>query len=323
MTTEPKIDPIDLTIEDDYANDRLDQALAKLLPEFSRSQLQAWIETGDVLLNGRTTKGKTKVKPGDQVSVRAIRKAQPTYAAEAIPLTIVHEDEDILIINKPVGLVVHPGAGNSSRTLLNALLHHAPSLQHLPRAGILHRLDKDTSGLLVVAKNEAALRSLNHQLKKKTMQREYQAIVTGTLISGGTVDAPIDRHRHQRTRMAVDEMGKPAVTHYRVMEKFRAHTRLKLMLETGRTHQIRVHMAHIRHPIIGDPTYGGRMQLIKNTTPELTEALRGLKRQALHAFALGFNHPRTQEPVRYEIELPDDMSALLVLLREDTKLNKD
>lgn len=323
MTTEPKIHHFDLTIEDEYANDRLDQALAKLLPEFSRSQLQAWIETGDVLLNGHTTKGKTKVKPGDQVTLRAVRKAQPTYAAEAIPLTIVHEDEDILIINKPVGLVVHPGAGNSSRTLLNALLHHAPALQDLPRAGILHRLDKDTSGLLVVAKNDAALRSLNQQLKKKTMQREYQAIVTGPLISGGTVDAPIDRHRHQRTRMAVDEMGKPAVTHYRVMEKFRAHTRLKLMLETGRTHQIRVHMAHIRHPIIGDPTYGGRMQLIKNTTPELTQALRGLKRQALHAFALGFNHPRTKEPVRYEIDLPDDMSALLVLLREDTQKNKD
>jgi 23S rRNA pseudouridine1911/1915/1917 synthase len=316
MTTQP----LHLTIQDN-TDDRLDLALSKLLPDYSRSQLKTWIDAGNVLLNGKPAKGKTKVKFGDQIEVTAIAKPALTYEAENIPLNIVHEDDDVLIINKPAGLVVHPGAGNQTHTLLNALLHHAPNLKHLPRAGILHRLDKDTTGLLVIAKNETALKSLSKQLKDKSMQREYQTIVSGTLVSGGTVDAPIDRHHLQRTRMAVTDTGKTAVTHYRILQKFRAHTHLKLMLETGRTHQIRVHMAHIRHPIIGDPTYGGRMQLMKNTTPELTEALRTIKRQALHAFALGFVHPGTHEDVRYEIALPEDMQTLLKQLKDDTEKN--
>lgn len=321
MTIESNTQALILTVPVECINDRLDLALAKLLPDYSRSQLKNWIDTGNVLLNGKPAKGKLKVKYGDEISLTAVPKPALTYEAQAIPLVIVHEDEDVLILNKPVGLVVHPGAGNPNSTLLNALLHHAPALKHLPRAGILHRLDKDTSGLLVIAKNEAALKNLSHQLKQKTMQREYQAIVSGTLISGGTVDAPIDRHHLQRKRMTVTDTGKHAVTHYRILQKFRAHTHLKLMLETGRTHQIRVHMAHIRHPIIGDPTYGGRMQLMKNTTPLLTQALRNLKRQALHAFALGFTHPGTGEAVRFEIPLPEDMQTLLAALKDDTEKN--
>lgn len=312
---------IELSIPDEAVNERLDQALAKLLPDYSRSQIKNWIDTGNILLNGHPAKPKVKVKYGDQIQITTPQRSELTYRAQAIPLTIIHEDEAILIINKPPGLVVHPGAGNPENTLLNALLHHAPELTRLPRAGILHRLDKDTSGLLVIAKTEEALKNLSLQLKKKTMQREYQAIVTGRLISGGTVDAPIDRHPLQRKRMAVVETGKPAVTHYRVLQKFRGHTHLKLMLETGRTHQIRVHMAHVRHPIIGDPTYGTRMQLLKNTTPELIQLLRALKRQALHAFALGFTHPLTHEEVRFEIPLPNDMEILLAVLKQDTEAN--
>ncbi len=315
--------PIELILTDDVEDDRLDQALAKLLPDYSRSQLQRWIEEGHVTLNHQPTKTKTRVRTGDVVILIPQSKPSLDNKPQAIALNIIHEDEAILILHKPAGMVVHPGAGNQENTMLNALLHHAPELKQLPRAGILHRLDKDTSGLLVVAKTEHALKSLSAQLKKKTMQREYQAIVYGSFISGGTIDAPIDRHHLQRKRMAVVETGKPAVTHYRIAEKFRAHTRLKLMLETGRTHQIRVHLTHIRHPIVGDPTYGARLHLAKNTTPELTSQLRGLKRQMLHAFALGFNHPLTNEPVRYEIDLPDDMKNLLIALRADTERNAE
>ena len=300
-------------------DERLDQALAKLMPEYSRTQVKEWIESGKVLLNNQVVKAKTKVRGGESVSVEVTPKAQPEWKAEAIALTIVHEDDDLIIINKPVGLVVHPGAGNQDSTLLNALLHHCPQLKNLPRAGILHRLDKDTSGLLVIAKTPLALKSLSHQLRKRTLLREYQAVVYGTLISGGTVDAPIERHALQRKRMAVTETGKTAITHFRIAEKFRAHTRLKVRLETGRTHQIRVHMAHIRHPIVGDKTYGGRVQLTKGMSPELVEKMRHFKRQALHAYAIGFTHPTTHEAMRWEIELPEDIHELLVLLREDTR----
>lgn len=311
-----------LVIPEAHADERLDQALAKLLPSYSRSQIQSWIEQGLVLVNGIALKGKTKVKGGETVSVNIVIKPQPEWEAQAIPLTIVHEDEAVLIINKPVGLIVHPGAGNADRTLLNAVLHHAPQLQMLPRAGILHRLDKDTSGLLVIAKTAAALKDLSHQLKERTILREYQALVYGTIISGNTVDAPIDRHPLQRKRMAIVETGRPAVTHYRVAERYRAHTRLKLKLETGRTHQIRVHMSHIRHPIIGDAAYGGRVQLTKGMSQELITCLRQFKHQALHAFALGFVHPLTGEPVHFEIDLPDDMQELIKLLRIDKEENQ-
>ncbi len=298
-------------------HERLDQALAKLLPEYSRTQIQAWIEAGTVRVNGQPVKAKMKVKGGEIIDIEAIAKPQPQWEAQDIPLSIVYEDDALMVINKPAGLVVHPGAGNADQTLLNALLHHTPSLQSLPRAGILHRLDKDTSGLLVIAKTAVALKALSHQLKKRTLLREYQAIVNGKLISGGSIEAPIGRHPLQRKRMAVIETGKPAVTHYRIAEKYRTHTRLTLRLETGRTHQIRVHLAHIHHPIIGDTTYGGRLQLTKGMTPELIETLRQFKRQALHAYALGLTHPVTQEFMRWEAELPEDMKQLIHVLRED------
>ncbi len=302
--------------------ERIDHALAKLLPEYSRTQIKSWIETGAVLVNGSPVKAKTRVTGGELITIQAALKTQPAWEAQAIPLSIVHEDASIMLINKPAGLVVHPGAGNASRTLLNAILHHAPQLGTLPRAGILHRLDKDTTGLLIIAKTPAALQSLSQQLKKRTLSREYKAIVCGSMISGSTINAPIDRHHLQRKKMAVVEGGKTATTHYRIAEKFRHHTLVNVKLETGRTHQIRVHFAHIRHAIIGDPVYGTRIQLTKNMTPELIQYIRQFKRQALHAFALGFKHPETDEDMRFEAEIPEDMQTLIDLLRTDTQLNK-
>jgi 23S rRNA pseudouridine1911/1915/1917 synthase len=314
-----KKDHHSLIIPEANADDRLDQALAKLLPQYSRTQIQEWISAGGVLINGHPAKTKLKVQGGETVTVEAVIKAQPAaWQPQKIPLDIVYEDDDLLIINKPAGLVVHPGAGNADRTLLNALLHHEPQLQYLPRAGILHRLDKNTTGLLVIAKTAAALKDLSHQLKKRTLLREYQAVVYGTMISGGKVDAPIDRHPLQRKRMAVVETGKTAITHYRIAGKFRAHTHLNIRLETGRTHQIRVHMSHIHHPLIGDVAYGGRVRLTKGMTPELIQLLRHFKRQALHAFAIGLTHPSTQEWMRWEVNLPDDMNELLAELADDT-----
>ena len=306
-----------ITIPDECAALRLDQALAKLLPTYSRTQIKEWIDAGSVQINGQAVKAKTKVLGGEVVSLVVTLKPKPQWEAQSIPLSIVYEDDALIIINKPAGLVVHPGAGNMNSTLLNALLHHAPCLQDLPRAGILHRIDKNTTGLLAIAKTQAALRHLSQQLKHHEMHREYQAIVYGDMISGGRVDAPMGRHPHQRKRMAVVEDGKHATTHYRVAAKFRGFTHLTLQLETGRTHQIRVHMSHIRHPLVGDATYGGRVKLTKGMSPELIEVLRHFKRQALHAFALSFNHPVTNEPVRFEAELPDDMQTLIKALKDD------
>jgi 23S rRNA pseudouridine1911/1915/1917 synthase len=306
-----------LIIPPELAGERLDQALAKMVPAYSRTQIQGSIAVGSVLVNNRPAKGNLRLKGGEAITMEMVITPRVDWEAQNIPLQIVHEDNSVIIINKPAGLVVHPGAGNQNSTLLNALLHHAPSLNALPRAGILHRLDKETSGLLAIAKTAEALKSLSSQLKKRTLLREYQAIVYGTMISGGVVDAAIDRHHTQRKSIAVDETGKRAVTHYRVAEKFRAHTRLKLRLETGRTHQIRVHMSHIDHPIVGDVLYGGRVQLTKGMIAPLVQAIRGFKRQALHAFAIGFDHPETDEFMRFEIDLPEDMTRLLEALRED------
>lgn len=317
MTNDNQKINLTLTIPDSHALERVDQALAKLMPDYSRTQIQEWIEANAILINGKPTKAKTKLKGGEHVTVDANIKSQPQWEAQAIPLQIVHEDEALIIINKPVGLVVHPGAGNANSTLLNALLHHSPQLQNLPRAGIIHRLDKNTSGLLIIAKTQSAYKHISKQLKERSILREYQAIVYGTMISGGTVDAPIDRHPIQRKRMAVVDTGKTAITHYRVAEKYRAHTRLNLKLETGRTHQIRVHMLYIRHPIVGDTEYGGRVQLAKGMTPELILALREFKRQALHAFALGLIHPISQEFIRWEIDIPEDMQNLITVLKQD------
>jgi 23S rRNA pseudouridine1911/1915/1917 synthase len=284
----------------------MNQALARLLPQHSRASLQLWIRAERVQVEGRVPRASEKVRGGERVQIIIPQTPAGDWAAEAIPLDIVYEDGDLLVINKPAGLVVHPGAGNPEGTMLNALLHHAPTLNKLARAGIVHRLDKETSGLLVVAKTEPARLDLIEQLKARTLTREYLALVQGLLVAGGTVDAPIGRHTQVRTRMAVNEGGRPAVSHYRIEKKFRAHTLLRVKLESGRTHQIRVHMASIGLPVLGDPVYGGGRSL-----PEA----RGLGRQALHAALLGFTHPTSLERVRFESPLPPDLRALLERLR--------
>jgi 23S rRNA pseudouridine1911/1915/1917 synthase len=300
------------------AGRRLDQALAALFADITRSRLQQWISQGRVTLNGARPRKRDKVQEGDAIEIHP-PPAPAGWAAEAIPLEIVHEDGDILVINKPPGLVVHPGAGNPQGTLLNALLGHAPQLAGLPRAGIVHRLDKDTSGLMVVAKTERARRNLIEQLQARTVEREYLAIVNGVLIAGGTVEAPIGRHRTQRTRMAVTGRGKPAVSHYRVIRKYRAHTLVQVKLESGRTHQIRVHMAYLHHPVVGDPVYGGRLRIPAGASERLKTALRGLRRQALHALKLSLVHPRTGERMRWASSVPQDMGTLMKALAADAK----
>ena len=303
----------------DAAGLRLDQALARLLPQHSRASLQLWIRAERVQVEGRLPRASEKVRGGERVQILIPQAPAGDWAAQAIPLDIVYEDNDLLVIDKPAGLVVHPGAGNPEGTMLNALLHHAPTLNKLARAGIVHRLDKETSGLLVVAKTEHTRLDLISQLKCRTLTREYLALVQGLLVAGGTVDAPIGRHTHTRTRMAVNERGRPAVSHYRIEKKYRAHTLLRVKLESGRTHQIRVHMAHLKHPLVGDPVYGGRLHLPKGASPALIEALQGFKRQALHAARLGLVHPVTGKSVEWESPMPDDMRALLKVLEKDAK----
>ena len=282
---------------------RLDQALAKLLPEESRTRLARLIDEGHVTVDGAAAASKLKLKSGESVEVALQPRPQDTaHRPEAIGLAVVHEDDQVLVIDKPAGLVVHPGSGNWEGTLLNALLHHAPAAAHLPRAGIVHRLDKDTSGLLVVARTEAAQQSLVRQLQARSVKRTYQAIARGRIARDGTVDAPVGRHPVQRTKMAVVDSGKPAVTHYRVREKFAHHTWIECDLETGRTHQIRVHLASIGHPLEGDPAYAGK-------GPRL------IPRQALHAWRLAFLHPASGEKVEFESPLPDDLRALIERLR--------
>ena len=296
---------------------RLDQALAELFPDYSRSRLQKWLKAGQITLDGQPARARDKVYGGEAVVIRAQREDEGQWQAEAIPLNIMFEDEQLIVIDKPAGLVVHPAAGNPAGTLLNALLHHAPELARVPRAGIVHRLDKDTTGLLVVARTLESRKHLVDQLQARAFLREYLAVVNGILISGGEVDAPIGRHPVQRKRMAVIETGKPALTRYRVRERFRHHTLLGLRLETGRTHQIRVHMAHIQHPLLGDPVYGGRLRLPPRCSEALAQALRGFRRQALHAARLGLTHPATGEPMEWEAPLPEDMARLIQVLRED------
>jgi 23S rRNA pseudouridine1911/1915/1917 synthase len=303
------------TIPEEMSDLRLDQALARLFPDYSRSRLQAWIKAGQVMINGAALKAKDKICTGQEIHINAELIAETTSLPQAISLDILYEDDSIIVINKPAGLVVHPGTGNASYTLLNALLHHHPESVHLPRAGIVHRLDKETSGVLVVAKTLQAHTALVNQLHERTVKREYLAIVNGTLISGGTIDQPMDRHPRQRTKMAVVEDGKPAITHYRISERFPAHTALKVFLETGRTHQIRVHMAHIHHPLVGDPVYGGRLKLPANTSEACREALRSFKRQALHAKKLTLDHPETLEEISFKAPVPEDILALIACLK--------
>jgi 23S rRNA pseudouridine1911/1915/1917 synthase len=304
-------------IPDEQAGRRLDQVLAELFPEYSRSRLSQWIKAGQVRLDDRQPRPRDPVQGGEQVRIEAELEPEGRVEAEAIPLDIVHEDEAILVLYKPAGLVVHPAAGNPAGTLQNALLHHDPDLAALPRAGIVHRLDKDTSGLMVVARSLTAHKSLVEQLQTRTMGREYEAVVQRVLTAGGTIDAPIGRHGVDRKRMAVTPGGKPAVTHYRVLERFRGHTHVRVRLETGRTHQIRVHMAHIHCPLVGDPVYGGRPRIPKGTDEALRQALRAFPRQALHAARLTLRHPLRDEEMSWEIPLPEDMRELLAILRAD------
>jgi len=306
------------SIPDEMAGMRLDQVLAELFGQYSRSRLQQWIKQGDVLIDGRQLRPRDKVLGGEEVVVTVMTEPETRFEAQPIALDIVYEDGQILVINKPAGLVVHPAAGNPSGTMLNALLHHAPELAHVPRAGIVHRLDKETSGLLVVARTLEAQTALVEQLQAREFLREYETVVTGVMTAGGSVDAPIGRHPVQRKRMAVRPVsGKPAITHYRVLERFRAHTYVSVRLETGRTHQIRVHMAHIHYPIVGDPVYGGRLKIPKQCSEGLIQQLRGFKRQALHARHLGIVHPTTGEAMDWTQPTPADMQALLDDLRQD------
>ena len=315
MTEEPSQQTA--RIPDEFAGRRLDQALARMFPDYSRSRLKAWLLDGSVLVDGATRRPRDPVQGGETVVLTATADVAVRVEPEPMMLDVVFEDADLLVVNKPAGLVVHPGAGNARGTLMNGLLAHAAQLDSLPRAGIIHRLDKDTSGLLLVAKSLPAHTALVRNLAERTISRRYLAICNGILTGGGTIEAAIDRHPVDRTRMAVRDNGRPAVTHYTVIERFRAHTYVNVVLETGRTHQIRVHFAHRRHPLVGDPVYGGRLALPAGATKTLREALRAFRRQALHAARLDLNHPVTGEELSVEVPPPPDFQALLQCMRED------
>lgn len=308
----------DLKLPADYAGLRLDQALARALPQYSRARLQSWIESGAVQVDGRPPRAKDKVLGGEQVRIEARLEAQTEVAAEALPLDVVYKDRALFVIDKPAGLVVHPGAGNPGRTLQNALLALDPKLAVVPRAGLVHRLDKDTSGLLAVARTVESHAALVEALAAREFGRHYLAICDGVMTGGCTVDEPIGRHRTQRTRMAVRSDGREAVTHFRVIQRFRAHTFVRAQLETGRTHQIRVHLAHIGYPIVGDSVYGGRLRIPKGATT-LADELRAMRRQALHAAHLELTHPLNGKQLSWDAPIPDDMQRLLDALERDVK----
>ncbi|WP_118776887.1 23S rRNA pseudouridine(1911/1915/1917) synthase RluD [Haemophilus haemolyticus] len=311
-------------VQPEQMGQRLDQTLAELFPEYSRSRLKTWIEADLVKLNDRITNiPREKVLGGEKIEITVEVEDETRFEPENIPLNIVYEDDDIIVINKPKELVVHPGAGNPNGTVLNALLYHYPPIAEVPRAGIVHRLDKDTTGLMVVAKTIPAQTKLVRDLQKRKITREYEAVASGIMTKGGTVDQPMARHATKRTLMAVHPMGKPAVTHYRIMENYRNYTRLRLRLETGRTHQIRVHMAHIAHPLLGDQTYGGRPRPPKNASEDFMEVLRNFKRQALHAVMLRLAHPITGEMMEWYAPLPDDFVELLNALKADYLEHQD
>ena len=306
-----------LSLPSGSAGLRLDQALARSLRQYSRAQLQTWIEAGAVEVEGRLLRSRDRVLGGERVRIKARLPAVSRSDPEALPLEVIFQDPALLVINKPAGLVVHPGAGNPRHTLENGLLAFDPGLASLPRAGLVHRLDKDTSGLLLVARTPEARTALVAAMSARQITREYLAICTGVMTAGGTVDEPIGRHRTQRTRMAVRADGRQAVTHYRIMRRFRAHTLVRVTLETGRTHQIRVHLAHAGFPVVGDPTYGGRRRLPAGCTPALSDALRHFPRQALHAARLKLTHPVSDVECAWEAPLPADMQRLLAALEAD------
>lgn len=308
-----------LIVPPEFAGQRLDQVLAELLSEYSRTRIKTWIESGEVKVDGAVMRPKDRVVGSERIEVDATIEADQGVTAEAIAVDVVHQDRDVFVINKPPGLVVHPGAGNRAGTLQNALLHLDPKLNEVPRAGIVHRLDKDTSGLLVVARTLRAHTALVEAPEAREIEREYEAVCVGVMTAGGTVDAPITRHPIDRVRMAIRQDGRDAVTHYRVIQRYRAYTHVRLKLQTGRTHQIRVHMAHIKYPLVGDRVYGGRLLLPKGASTELIEMLRGFHRQALHATRLAFAHPVSGKPIACEAPLPADLRELLAVLARDAK----
>ena len=305
---------LNIVIPDRLIGQRIDSALATMLPDYSRSKITAWVKKGDALLNNKTFKPKEKVLGGEVVAISIKQEKTNQWQGEDIAIDVVYEDNDIVVVNKPVGLVTHPGAGNWTGTLANALLYFDPSLAKLDRAGIVHRLDKNTSGLMVVARSELAQKNLSEQLQIHAVSREYSAIVYGHMISGGTVDAPIGRDPKDRIKQAVIETGKDAITHYRVIDRFAHHTHVKCILETGRTHQIRVHMSYIDHPLIADSMYGGKIRFPKKADEKLKQALKGFNRQALHAKKLTLSHPITGEQMSWKAPLPQDMQDLLKVL---------
>ena len=310
------METLTIIIPERMTGDRLDVALSEMLPDYSRSKITAWIKSGDALINNKAFKPKDKVN-GSQIVILSLNKKQNNdWSAENIALNIVFEDEDIIIINKPFGLVTHPGAGNWNGTLANALLYYDSELSKLDRAGIVHRLDKNTSGLMVIARNEKSQKYLVEQLQSHSVAREYSAIVYGHMISGGSINDPIGRDPKDRIKQAVSSNGKDATTHYRVIDRFKSHTHVKAILETGRTHQIRVHLSHIGYPLLGDPMYGGRVRFPKKASEILKESLLGFKRQALHSKKLTLNHPSTGELMSWKSPLPDDMLKLLNILSE-------
>ncbi|MGB0664873.1 MAG: 23S rRNA pseudouridine(1911/1915/1917) synthase RluD [Pontibacterium sp.] len=298
---------------------RLDQAVAEIFPQYSRSRLQSWIKSGELTVDGKIYRTRDKLFGGEWLKIDATLETHDNHQPQAMDLDIVYEDDDILVINKPAGLVVHPAAGHHDGTLLNGLLHHYPDINLVPRAGIVHRLDMDTTGLMVVAKTIEAQTNLVEQLQDRSMGREYEAVVNQVMTGGGCVDEPMGRHSKNRQKMAVVGVGKEAITHYRVLSKFRAHTHIRLKLETGRTHQIRVHMSYINYPLVGDQLYGGRFRLPKGVSDQLQQCLRDFKRQALHAKKLELWHPRTGEQMSWEVPLPEDMQRMIAILRADAK----
>ncbi|MFK8054155.1 MAG: 23S rRNA pseudouridine(1911/1915/1917) synthase RluD [Woeseiaceae bacterium] len=301
-------------VPENLAGYRLDQALAQMFPKYSRSRLTAWLKSGEISVDGASVKPRTRLNGGEYVEIKATLTPPTEIAAQPVLFPVAFEDEHLLVVDKPAGLVVHPGAGNRDRTLQNGLLHRWPELANLPRAGLIHRIDKDTTGLLLVAKTLDAHTALTRALADREIHREYVAICHGVLTGGGTIDEPIDRHPRDRLKMAVVPGGRPAVTHYRVTERFVAHTQVRVMLDTGRTHQIRVHFAHRRHPLVGDPVYGGRARIPPGNDAELITALRAFKRQALHAARLEFDHPETGERQEVVSGLPADMQTLVEVL---------
>jgi 23S rRNA pseudouridine1911/1915/1917 synthase len=311
-----------LALPQELAGLRLDQALARALPQYSRARLQGWIEAGAVEVDGRRLRPKDKVLGGERVHIQARLETEEQVSAEALPLEIVFKDRALFIINKPSGMVVHPGAGNARHTLQNALLGLDPKLAVVPRAGLVHRLDKDTSGLLVVARTPEAHTALVAAMAEREIERHYIALCNGVMTGGGTIDEPIGRHRTQRTRMAVRNDGRPSVTHYRLMKRFRAHTLVHVELESGRTHQIRVHFAHIGYPVVGDPLYGGRRRIPAGASPALVAELEKFQRQALHAARLSLAHPLTGKEMEWEAPLPTDMAHLLAMLEADEQTHE-